>query len=245
MLKIYREELLIRTCNADMSGAWRMSAILEAMQEAAGVHATLLGCGREALLRENIVWVISRSEVVMEREARVGERITVETFPMPGRHGFFPRYFNFYDESGARIGSAATLWVLLDLTDRHLAISKTASDCIPDNSDLTAPMPLPRAVRPIAGEAVTSVRTPVYSELDVNGHVNNTRYADWLTDALGIEMLKKQRIRRLHIVYTAEVLPAQTLDMVLTVNGDSARLVGKCADREHFSIACELELRNS
>ena len=42
MQKTYRDELLLRTCHCDMQGRWRPSAILEAMQEAAGTHAELL-----------------------------------------------------------------------------------------------------------------------------------------------------------------------------------------------------------
>lgn len=91
MQKIYRDELLLRTCHCDMQGRWRPSAILEAMQEAAGTHAELLGCGRNRLLSDNIVWVISRIELHMDRYPSIGERVTVETFPMPCRRCFFPR----------------------------------------------------------------------------------------------------------------------------------------------------------
>ena len=120
MQKIYRDELLLRTCHCDMQGRWRPSAILEAMQEAAGTHAELLGCGRNRLLSDNIVWVISRIELHMDRYPSIGERVTVETFPMPCRRCFFPRYFVFRDADGNTLGCAGTLWVLLDLTTRRM-----------------------------------------------------------------------------------------------------------------------------
>ena len=53
------------------------SAILETMQDVAGAHSLLLGCGREDLVKQNIVWVLSRSELHMDRYPAAGEKITV------------------------------------------------------------------------------------------------------------------------------------------------------------------------
>lgn len=33
-------------------------------------------------------------------------------------------------------------------------------------------------------------RAPQYSDFDVNGHVNNTKYLAWLCDALGFDALR-------------------------------------------------------
>ena len=67
MMKTYDETIVLRTRDCDMNGKWRVSAILEAMQEAAGAHSMLLGCGRDELLKQHTVWVLSRCELHMER----------------------------------------------------------------------------------------------------------------------------------------------------------------------------------
>ena len=94
MLKTYREEMRIQTCHCDLTGQWRPSAILEAMQETAGVHSELLGVGRNALIQQGVVWVLTRLEVVMDRYPKIAETISIETFPMPVRRWFFPRYLS-------------------------------------------------------------------------------------------------------------------------------------------------------
>ena len=44
-----------------------------------------------------------------------------------------------------------------------------------------------------------------YSDTDINGHVNNTRYADFVCDALRLEGLPRSRfLSELQIGYTAE-----------------------------------------
>ena len=67
MMKTYEEQIRILTRDCDVNGQWRISAILEAMQEAAGAHSCLLGCGRDELLKRNMVWVLSRIELRMSR----------------------------------------------------------------------------------------------------------------------------------------------------------------------------------
>ena len=76
-MKSYQQDYLLRTCDCDVNGQWRPSAILEAMQEVAGMHCTLLGCGRNELVKQNIVWILARSEVQMTRYPAIGETITV------------------------------------------------------------------------------------------------------------------------------------------------------------------------
>ena len=58
MLKTYKEELILRTCQCDLKGQWRPSAILETMQEVAGTHSELLGAGRNALIQQGVVWIV-------------------------------------------------------------------------------------------------------------------------------------------------------------------------------------------
>ena len=85
MVNTYDETFTLRPRDCDLNEKWRPSAILETMQDAAGTHSKLLGCGRDELVRRNIVWVLSRLELHMDRYPSVGEQVTVHTFPTPTR----------------------------------------------------------------------------------------------------------------------------------------------------------------
>ena len=51
MLNTYDETFTLRPRDCDLNGKWRPSAILETMQDVAGEHSKLLGCGRDELIR--------------------------------------------------------------------------------------------------------------------------------------------------------------------------------------------------
>jgi acyl-ACP thioesterase len=207
------------------------------MQEASGMHSHLLGCGRDVLIQQGFVWVLSRMEVQMNKYPGVGDMVSIETFPMSNRRWFFPRYFIFRNELGDKLGCASSLWVLLDLATRKMAPPDRIVPLIPDNSDLIAPMGLPSAIAEVEGEERHFTRTPVYSDLDVNNHVNNARYVDWLCDALGYDMLGRQTLHTICINYEAEVRPEQDMELKLKAQGNAFRLSGYHEDKRHFGIS--------
>ncbi len=245
MMKTYEEQIRLTTRDCDMNGEWKVSAILEAMQEAAGMHSMLLGCGREELLQNHMVWVISRCEIRMDRYPRIGEQITVSTFPMPTRICFFPRYYIFTDEHGESIGKAGTLWLLLDTQTRRMLPPGDVGRLIPDNTDLSVPMNLPATVGQLQGDELVTEYTPVYTDLDVNGHVNNARYADWLCNTLGIDMMRKFAPDSVILNYSHEVLPGQRVVLHRIIKDLQYRLTGYVGDTIAFDIGGTISARNS
>ena len=243
MTKIYQEEMLLRTCHCDFQGTWRPSAILECMQEAAGAHSDLLGCGRSTLIQKNTVWVSTRCEVHMEKYPRVGDRVVVETFPTANRRWFFPRYYLFKDAAGEILGRAGTLWVLLDIENRRMLPPGDVAGCIPDNSDLPLPLGLPATVEAVPGTERVISRMPVYFDLDVNQHVNNTRYADWACDALGIDVMREYCLETMLVNYDAEVRPEQEIALHVTRDGLNYRVAGYHNDKLHFELGGKLRKR--
>ncbi len=243
MYNTFDETFTLRPRDCDLNEKWRPSAVLETMQDAAGAHSTLLGCGREELVKKNIVWVLSRCELHMDRYPSVGEKITVHTFPTPTRICFFPRYYIFTDSQGEMIGKAGSLWLLLDLGTRRMLPPGEIGRLIPDNKDLSVPMNLPATVGKLQGDEFVSEYRPVYTDLDVNGHVNNTRYADWLCNALGIALMKEYEPDHIVLNYNHEVLPDHIVTLRRILKDHEYRLSGIVNDSVAFDIGGTLRKR--
>lgn len=243
MVNTYDETFILRPRDCDLNEKWRPSAILETMQDVAGAHSILLGCGRDELVKNNIVWVLSRCELHMDRYPSVGETITVHTFPTPTRICFFPRYYIFTDARGEMIGKAGSLWLLLDLTTRRMLPPGDVGKLIPDNKDLSVPMNLPATVGNLQGEEFVTEYRPVYTDIDVNGHVNNTRYADWLCNALGMDLMKEYEPEHIILNYNHEVLPDHVVTLHRILKETEYRLSGIVGDSSAFEIGGKLRKR--
>ena len=104
-------------------------------------------------------------------------------------------------------------------------------------------MNLPATVGKLQGEEFVSEYQPVYTDLDVNGHVNNTRYADWLCNALGIQLMKEYEPDHIILNYNREILPGHTVTLHRILKGNEFRLTGIVNDASAFDIGGTLRKR--
>lgn len=236
MEKRYTEAILLRSCACDMRGGWKPSAILEAMQETAGTHCERLGIGRDVMDGLGIAWVLSRTRVVMERLPRMNETVSVSTWPLPPRHLFYPRVNAIEDAAGHVIGSAASLWLLMDLQTRRVVNSDEVLRHLPDNADLPAGIPL-GVPKSLAGDAEEGRLVAPYADFDLNGHVNNTRYLDWTLNALGHGVLRDKRLREFSVSYDREIRPDETVRTELVRAGDAFSFCGFVEEKRCFCVS--------
>ncbi|HML48130.1 MAG TPA: thioesterase [Clostridia bacterium] len=201
----YTAELRARDC--DVSAIWRPDAIFLAMQEISGAHTRVLECDHEGALPPSILWVLYRMRLNIHRDVRIGESVTLRTYHTQTMRMFFPRHYGFYAQDGSLVASASSLWLLMDRNTRRM------TDCEPIRQILTETVGRdPALERPDSVAMLPEVkhiqeRLPQYSDLDLNGHVNNARYVTWLCDLLGIDCLRTHRIESLLVNYRAEVRP--------------------------------------
>ena len=80
-----------------------------------------------------------------------------------------------------------------------------------------------------------------YSDTDINGHVNNTRYADFVCDALRLEGLPRSRfLSDLQIGYTAESRAGDVLTLEVGEQGGQHFVKGVDeAGKTHFEAAAK------
>ena len=237
MANTHTETFTLRPAQCDMGYLWRPSAILETMQDTAGVHSIHIGVDRNTLWQNGgLIWIVTRLKVEMTRMPRSGETITLETYPTAPRHMFFPRSHIFRDESGEQIGSANSLWATMDFENRRMVKSEFVLSKMPDNSDLSPAAGIPATIRALDSDIEEGLILPQYTDLDVNEHVNNTKYLDWCCNALGVETMSKMYISSFDINYDNEIRPGVNIQTQLTRNGDRFSFLGFSGETKHFSI---------
>lgn len=182
MEPIYTQTFPVTSADTDRHGRLKASRILSFLQEVAGDHSALLGTDRETLMKRNLFWAVIRHRVQITRLPGKNETITVQTWPMPTTRTAYPRSSVAYDAEGRECFRGISLWVLMDAESRAMVLpgkSGVTVNGMLTGSELATPgsMALQNAGKQMK-------RTVRYSDLDVNGHMNNCRYMDWVMDAL-------------------------------------------------------------
>ena len=235
MKKTHAENIFVRPTDCDLFGRMRPDALFVAMQEGGERHALSLGFGYDVLMSRGLFFVLSRIHLRTVRAPRYGETIVHTTWPGVANRFFCPRYHTFTLEDGTPLASAGGLWVLLDTENRRVVSPSKVALAFPDNSDIPAPIELPTRLPQHQDAQPSFTRTPTYADYDVNGHVNNTRYISWLTDALGIDALRGRYIAELTAGYEKEIREPLPLNLSFSLDGDDfAFRVASSSGENHF-----------
>lgn len=220
MNKTYSETFMVRATDCDIERRMRLSSLFVAMQEGGERHAVSLGLGYDAMMACGLFFVLARIHVRTLRAPRCGERVVHTTWPGTTNRFFCPRYHVFTLEDGTPLAYAGALWVTLHAEARKVVSPKSVDLPFPDTSDIPAPIDLPTRI-PAMGEVTQVIqRTPMYSDYDINGHVNNTRYIAWLCDALGSEALAGRYIEELTAGFEKEIRENEPMTLTLSHIGD-------------------------
>jgi acyl-ACP thioesterase len=110
--------------------------------------------------------------------------VTVRTWPSGVDRLFALRDFILQDAEGATLASAVSAWLILDTRSRRPVRIQGIFDP-PDSSALPRAFAADMEKLPGCGaperETAISVR---WSDCDVNQHVNNSRYAEWVMEGV-------------------------------------------------------------
>lgn len=240
----YSQTFTLTDLDVDCFCKLKLSSLLFYAQEVAGKHSALLGADYDTLAQKKLFWAVTRYKVQITRLPSLGETITIETWPMPTTRVAFPRAMAAYDAQGNELFRSISIWVLMDLENRAMVLpGKSGVDVggLLTGNELS----LPHSIVPKA-LCNSAQRTVTYSCLDRNGHMNNTRYLDWVADLLSSAFHKDHTPKELVICYASEALEAQeiSLDWELTQEGilqvDAHRESTDVSDKKHRVFSAQV-----
>ena len=184
-MDIYQESFRIRYSEGDREGRLKLRTLFDYAQEAAGNHATCLGCGLEALLTRRQAWVLSRIRWQIHEYPSIGATVTLKTWPSGFEHLFARRDFELLAADGKILAQATSLWLFLDTAQmRILNAAKEIGELMPDNAALGTNFPeLGKIVPPGNGETISFQVHE--TQIDLNGHLNNAEYAGFIQEVPG------------------------------------------------------------
>lgn len=242
---IFEQKHTITDIHLDCFGRVKPSVLLYFAQEAAGGHCQLLRLDWDTLAQKDLFWAVIRQRVQVTRLPVRGETITVQTWPMPTTRTAYPRAMELLDREGNTLVRIVSLWVLMDLQSRAMVLPgksgvEVAGVC------LGCEAALPGSIAPGQGDDAT-VRRVGYTELDRNGHMNNTRYLDWADDLLSAAFHKDHPVREFTVCYLSEAREGQQLELrrgldesgVFQVDGYQAQTDEHGKNTRVFSVKCQ------
>ncbi len=178
----YTQHYTVKWHDTDANRCVRPTQLLMYMQETANLHLEDAGVPLDALRDEKgLAFLLSSISIRIYAPLYTRDEIDVQTWVGEGRGLSYTRGFCVLRE-GQVVAEASSVWGLMNLREKRLMRSNEAPyDLEPE------PMPeldLPRRLRMPHGDEMEEAgeRCIVYSDIDYNGHMNNTHYPDLFCD---------------------------------------------------------------
>ena len=206
--------MCVESYDVQPNGNIKVSSLLKFLQKAAGDDVNRTSLNFFTLADNGIAFVLTKMNLKFLKDIKIYDNLTIISHPRKVRGASFPRDF-IIKVNDEIVALASSMWVLLDLNKRTIlrpSAIESIGNLPPSDDDL---FELPDVRRSIDEPALhrTDVLRVEYSFLDMNNHLNNTLYSDFVFNIIDRNTHESEAGMYMQINYKAEARHLDTLEI--------------------------------
>lgn len=209
----------------------RPSTLFRLFQKASGDDLDQIGLTYDFLRDNGIVFVLTKITLKYFENIHSYDIVEITTRPRCCKGVSFVRDFDVF-VSGKRVAYATSTWVLLDINSRKLlrpsAIDKLGTIKTDSENIITIEDRRMKFDTTLMKE--TDVREVYYSQIDRNGHMNNTFYPDIVYDYFPDEYKDNDKGKIMSVYYSSEVMRSEKIQIYTKPGENEFLFVAKNPD---------------
>jgi len=219
----------LRTSDVDATGVMKVTVAADCFQEVAADHADSLGVGFDQMQAKNLFWALSYLKLTIYSYPQWRENIRITTWPSGFDRFYALRAFAIDDADGKKLVQGQSNWLVVDIATRrpcHVPQWILERLAVPHQPALTVPK------EPFTGAEIERNFRVRYYDLDINQHVNNINYIEWILETVPNDILHEQKVQHLEINFRAEArLGDEILCSSFKDRNSSAVFYHRCVER--------------
>ena len=222
-MKNYSKELTIDFKETDRFLNIKMDAFVQMLNTVSMYHTVSLGMSPDYMDKRGLVWVLYQWRVHLENGKYYAKKLNFKNFAIFHKDIYSHRYFLVTDEAGTVVGYAVSVWIVIDLSKRKMVrIPEDIQETFFDRANpalssqqekivefLDTSPQRKKKVKEFTQERTFNLR---FSDVDSNGHVNNTVYIAWALESMTVDNDESFLIGNvpddLSVIYKKEKLPS-------------------------------------
>lgn len=203
---------VVDSYSVDMKKHMRAAGIIRQMQEAAYTQMKEQGPSYDEILSEGKALMVSRLDVEIIDPPSLDDEITASSWPCRSTRSTFLRCYEIYKD-GKLKARASGQWALVDVDTRKiLKVSDVDfSNYYMGPYEQLYPQKFKVTAEQEASMEVVGTKTVLYSDVDYNGHMNNTYYVDMLCDCIPELSAGTHRVHKVRIHFSKEAPLGDTI----------------------------------
>lgn len=219
---VYGYKSSINVYNVDMNRKARPAGILREMQQCGSRQMADQRPSYDELLDKGQALMLSRLDMVIPQEVCLDEEIEVFTWPCPSVRATFLRNY-LVRKNGEKAAMISSQWTLVNSETRKIMKVEDVDFSNYTMDEYVDVMPGSKfKISREDAEVLETVgqKTVRLSDVDYNGHMNNTNYVDMLCDYIPELSAGTHRVTAMRIHFSKEAPLGETIDIKRLIKPD-------------------------
>jgi len=201
---IWKELRLVESFDVDPKGRLKPHKLFSFMINSAWNHASALGLGYQELSEHNLMWVISKFQLNIIRMPEWRDKISIETWGKSIERFYALRDFSVFSEEGRKLAYASGGWLILEKDSYRPQKLDQLMANFPWQKEKSE---LETNLKKVAESTKSEDRIHfhvVFTDIDINNHVNGAKYLQWIMDSYPRDVLEQMQPESIEMSFLAE-----------------------------------------
>lgn len=215
METVWTDQYNIHSFDVDFTSKAKLCALCNYFQESAWRHASDSQLGYHDLIQQDQAWVLSRLKIHINQLPQWTDQIQLKTWAKGADRLFAYRDFEIQNGNKSQaLVKGSSAWLIVDINSKRPRRMQPYANSMPLNREDALKEPLDK-IPPLSRVEQQTEIIAQYSDLDVNHHVNNVKYVEWILNLFSLKFQRNHAIREFEINYQHEVSYHETVRMEL------------------------------
>ena len=201
---IWEYQFKVRSFDVDKNKNITATSICEYLQEVAGEHSNSLGFGYRQFVKKQMVWILSGIRIEVEQTPKWEDEILIKSWVVGNNRFISRRDFEWSDSNDNILIKASTNWILFDISKRRPQLVDSMNIDVKMHPERKAILTEERSLKNTYTDFDTLDYSVLYSDLDMVGHMNNTKYIQLILNSYSPEFHDNNNLKNLDINFKTE-----------------------------------------
>lgn len=222
---------------SDFVGHLRLANLFSTLSDLATINALQVGIWKEEL-QQQYGWILTKQTMKLNTPMAINEEISFSTRAGSCSRIQFTRLYDFYNENKNPIGGVYSTWTLIDIHKRRIVRPDKVGITIPEIEKHPHFVDTYQEIKEDIEILCHDERKVVYSDIDINQHMNNYRYIEWAMDVMDYKKFITHYISEVSMTFKKEMAP-NTIAKILYGQKDNyfrVQIVSQDENIVHFEM---------
>ena len=218
MSLVYRKKYEINYYDVDYKLNCKLPSLANFFCDIGNNQSESLGDTIEVLTEKNMAWVFYQYDIKVYEYPRYREVVNIETKATGFKKFYANRGYRVINEDGKLLAEATALFFLIDIEKRKpMRISDEQVDLYGAQDVAGIKVDMDKLLK-LEREDVKVKFNIRYSDIDSNGHVNNSKYMEWAIESMPRDIIEKYKLDRIKVVFEKETYYGHEIEVITQID---------------------------